>query len=135
MSLGAHRVLQRRGVDVVEHGQGFLWGDAEFLEAFLQLFDPVEFVFQGLQPFVAGQAQLVRQGASVVRRHCLDASRMRYSARDVNMRYGSSVPLVTRSSIRTPMYAWLRLNVMGSLFHVERAALMPAMSPWHAASS
>ncbi len=41
--------------------------------------------------------------ASAVDRRCLAAAAAGYSARLVNMRYGSSTPRVTRSSISTPM--------------------------------
>ena len=45
-----------------------------------------------------------RRPSSVRRRSALSCrSRSRYSARLVNIRYGSSTPRVTRSSIRTPM--------------------------------
>src|SRR5271154_6811849 len=38
---------------------------------------------------------------------------MRYSLREVNMRYGSLTPFVIRSSIRMPMYASARESVNG----------------------
>ncbi|MPN59277.1 hypothetical protein SDC9_206998 [bioreactor metagenome] len=59
----------------------------------------------------------------------------RYSARLVNMRYGSWVPMVTRSSMRTPVYASLRLSTKGFSPLSFWDALMPAIKPWHAASS
>ena len=47
-----------------------------------------------------------RWASGVSRRSALSCrSSSRYSARLVNMRYGSSTPQVTRSSISTPMYA------------------------------
>ena len=44
----------------------------------------------------------------------------RYSAREVNMRYGSFVPWVTRSSISTPMYASMRVSTQRiALLHLQ----------------
>ncbi len=59
----------------------------------------------------------------------------RCSARDVSMRYGSSTPRVTRSSISTPMYDVSRPSRSGASPCARRAALMPAISPCAAASS
>ena len=56
--LGAHRVLQWGGVDIVEHGQGFFWGHAELLEALSKLFDTIEFVFQLFEPFLPSEFTL-----------------------------------------------------------------------------
>ena len=42
-------------------------------------------------------------------------SNKRYSARLVNIRYGSLVPNVARSSMSTPVYASSRRGVQGSL--------------------
>ena len=61
--------------------------------------------------------------------------RSRYSAREVNIRYGSCAPLVTRSSISTPMYASDLPRMTGSAPTTLRAALIPATIPWAAASS
>ncbi len=41
-----------------------------------------------------------------------------YSARDVIMRYGSSVPLVVKSSISTPIYASSRPSTNGGFFKI-----------------
>ena len=58
-----------------------------------------------------------------------------YSARDVSNLYGSLIPLVIKSSINTPIYAWFLFNTIGSLLSIFLAAFIPAISPWHAASS
>ena len=58
-----------------------------------------------------------------------------YSALEVNILYGSSTPLVTRSSISTPMYD-SSLFIVNTLSPVHlRAALMPATIPCPPASS
>lgn len=57
-------------------------------------------------------------------------SARRNSARLVNIRYGSLVPRVVRSSIRTPMYASVRSSVKADLSSAFRAALIPAMMPF-----
>ena len=59
----------------------------------------------------------------------------RYSARLVNMRYGSVVPCVTRSSTSTPRYASSRRGDHAARSCTKRAALTPASSPCAAASS
>mmetsp|Transcript_29212 Transcript_29212/g.91473 ORF Transcript_29212/g.91473 Transcript_29212/m.91473 type:complete len:226 (+) Transcript_29212:310-987(+) len=59
----------------------------------------------------------------------------RHSAREVNMRYGSVVPRVTRSSTSTPMYPWCRPTVSGGPRLHESAAFAPATRPRAAASS
>ena len=56
-------------------------------------------------------------------------SNRRYSLRLVIMRYGSLVPFVTRSSMRTPMYASERARMKGSLPSSHKAALIPAIRP------
>ena len=57
----------------------------------------------------SGPAMPIFAASGVKRRSALSwRSSNRNSAREVNMRYGSSTPLVTRSSIRTPIYAWRR---------------------------
>ncbi len=75
--------------------------------------------------------------ASGVRRRSAlsERSSSRCSAREVNMRYGSWISLVTRSSISTPMYASSRRRIKASSARTCRAALMPAISPCAAASS
>ena len=57
------------------------------------------------------------------------------SALDVNILYGSSVPLVIRSSIRTPIYAsdLPSVNPESSLTNLWE--LIPAINPCAAASS
>ena len=73
---------------------------------------------------------------AVSRRSALSSRRRsRYSARLVNMRYGSVTPLVTKSSTRTPRYAWSRLGSQGAAPRTCRAAFSPAYSPCAAASS
>ena len=51
------------------------------------------------------------------------------------MRYGSSAPLVIRSSIRMPVYPSVRPMITGSFPDNEQAAFMPAIKPWQPASS
>mmetsp|Transcript_21826 Transcript_21826/g.54095 ORF Transcript_21826/g.54095 Transcript_21826/m.54095 type:complete len:252 (+) Transcript_21826:274-1029(+) len=79
----------------------------------------------------------------VNRRSALSARReIRYSARDVNIRYGSEVPLVTKSSTNTPMYPSSLPTIKGfgvdnpaEIAEAVRPALAPATMPWAAASS
>ena len=75
------------------------------------------------------------RSASAARSALSIRSSSRCSARDVNIRYGSRHPRVTRSSTRMPMYASSRRRTMGASRRTAFAALMPAMSPWAAASS
>ena len=58
-----------------------------------------------------------------------------YSALDVIILYGSDVSFVTRSSIRTPIYACDLSRTTASLPCTFLAALIPAIIPWAAASS
>ena len=58
-----------------------------------------------------------------------------YSALLVNILYGSFVPRLTRSSIKTPIYASSLFNSKTPLFLVFRAAFIPATMPCAAASS
>ena len=51
------------------------------------------------------------------------------------MRYGSLVPFEIKSSIRMPVYPSDRSIVKAGSPFTHSAALMPAMIPWHAASS
>mmetsp|Transcript_50405 Transcript_50405/g.151815 ORF Transcript_50405/g.151815 Transcript_50405/m.151815 type:complete len:203 (+) Transcript_50405:935-1543(+) len=79
----------------------------------------------------------------VRRKSALSARReMRYSAREVNIRYGSFVPRVTRSSMRTPMYPSSLPKTKGDAgesprraANAARPAFAPAITPWAAASS
>lgn len=48
----------------------------------------------------------------------------------VNILYGSDVPTVVRSSIRTPIYDSVRLRINSPLFKDFKAALTPATSPF-----
>ena len=48
----------------------------------------------------------------------------RYSALDVNKRYGSKVPFVTKSSIKTPIYSSFRFKINGSLPSSFKEALI-----------
>ena len=64
---------------------------------------------------------------------CLNNNR--YSALDVKSLYGSLIPLVTKSSINTPMYASFLFNINGSFPSNFKHALIPAINPWQAASS
>ena len=57
------------------------------------------------------------------------------SALDVNILYGSSVPLVIKSSIRTPMYASDLPSVNSDSLLTNLCALIPAINPCAAASS
>ena len=59
----------------------------------------------------------------------------RCSARLVNIRYGSTGVLVTKSSISTPMYASSRPSTNTLSPSANRAALTPATNPCAAASS
>ena len=59
----------------------------------------------------------------------------RYSALEVNIRYGSDTPLVIKSSIITPMYEFDLSKISWFCFFIFRAALAPAIKPWAAASS
>ncbi len=59
----------------------------------------------------------------------------RCSARDVNIRYGSSVPLVTKSSINTPIYDSDRFMISSCLSFNFWCAFIPAIKPCEAASS
>ena len=52
-----------------------------------------------------------------------------YSARDVNKRYGSFTPFVTKSSIKTPMYDSFLFKINGSLPSSFKAAFIPAINP------
>jgi hypothetical protein len=47
----------------------------------------------------------------------------------VNILYGSLVPFVTKSSIKTPIYASSRLRINGSFPSIASAALIPAINP------
>ena len=58
-----------------------------------------------------------------------------YSALDVSKRYGSFTPLVTKSSIKTPMYDSFLFNINGSFPDNFKEALIPAIKPCPAASS
>ena len=58
-----------------------------------------------------------------------------YSAREVNILYGSIVPFVTKSSINTPIYASFLFSINGFLFSNFNEALIPDIRPWQAASS
>ena len=60
---------------------------------------------------------------------------VRYSALEVNILYGSSVPFVIRSSINTPIYASLLVRISGSVENTLDTALIPAINPCAAASS
>jgi len=53
----------------------------------------------------------------------------------VNILYGSLVPLVTKSSIKTPIYASSRLKIKGSFSSIAKQAFIPAIRPCAAASS
>ena len=53
----------------------------------------------------------------------------RYSALDVKRRYGSLIPLVTKSSIKTPIYASFLFKMSGSLFSILSDAFIPAIKP------
>ena len=64
---------------------------------------------------------------------CLKSSL--YSALEVIILYGSFVPLVTISSIKTPIYPWVLSKITGSFPFIFCAAFIPAINPWHAASS
>ena len=64
---------------------------------------------------------------------CLNSKR--YSALDVNIRYGSVTPFVTKSSIKTPRYASSLFNTICSFPLTKQLAFIPAISPWAAASS
>ena len=57
------------------------------------------------------------------------------SARDVSNLYGSVIPLLIKSSIKTPMYASFLFNINGSRPWIFNDAFIPAINPWHAASS
>ena len=58
-----------------------------------------------------------------------------YSARLVNILYGSVTPLLTKSSIKTPIYASDRDKMNSSFFNTFSAAFTPAIIPCAAASS
>mmetsp|Transcript_18050 Transcript_18050/g.58423 ORF Transcript_18050/g.58423 Transcript_18050/m.58423 type:complete len:216 (-) Transcript_18050:1038-1685(-) len=74
-----------------------------------------------------------RAPTSDIRTSALSARRLRrYSARELNMRYGSEVPRLTRSSTSTPRYDSARPVTSGS---PGAAALAPASRPCAAASS
>ena len=64
---------------------------------------------------------------------CLKSSL--YSALDVIILYGSFVPFVTISSIKTPIYACERSKIIGSFPCNFLAAFIPAIIPCAAASS
>ena len=57
------------------------------------------------------------------------------SALEVNILYGSSVPLFIKSSMRTPIYASDLFKINSSLLLSFKCAFMPAIKPWQAASS
>ena len=57
------------------------------------------------------------------------------SALDVNILYGSSVPLVIKSSTRTPMYASDLPSVNSDSSLTNLCELIPAIKPCAAASS
>ena len=64
----------------------------------------------------SGSVRPNRRPRGVNRRSALSwRSNRRYSARLVNIRYGSSTPRMTRSSIMTPIYASSRRNISGPL--------------------
>ena len=86
------------------------------------------------KPAYARGRQRIRASSAGAGRRYLP-QRQRYSAREVNIRYGSLVPRVTRSSTITPRYPWCRPIRTGSLPLARQAALIPASSPWAAASS
>ena len=58
-----------------------------------------------------------------------------YSALEVIILYGSLVPLVTKSSIKTPVYPSERVKIIGSFPWTLSAAFTPATKPCAAASS
>ena len=58
-----------------------------------------------------------------------------YSALDVSKRYGSFTPLVTKSSIKTPIYASFLFKINGSFPSNFNEAFIPAINPCPAASS
>ena len=58
-----------------------------------------------------------------------------YSALEVIILYGSLVPFVTISSIKTPIYPWVLSKITGFFPFIFNALLIPAIKPWHAASS
>ena len=62
-------------------------------------------------------------------------SRSLYSALEVIILYGSFVPFVTMSSIKTPIYACDLSRINGSFFCNFLAAFIPAIIPCAAASS
>ena len=59
----------------------------------------------------------------------------RNSAREVNIRYGSSAPFVIRSSIKIPVYPSIRPTITGSRPPRLAVAFRPAINPWQPASS
>mmetsp|Transcript_44080 Transcript_44080/g.60214 ORF Transcript_44080/g.60214 Transcript_44080/m.60214 type:complete len:247 (-) Transcript_44080:331-1071(-) len=88
-------------------------------------------IFSRSSPTIPASAPLrvSRRSALSLRRESL------YSAREVNMRYGSLVPFVTRSSMSTPMYPSERCITSFSRPCEDRPAFAPAMTPCAAASS
>ena len=64
---------------------------------------------------------------------CLNISL--YSALEVIILYGSLVPFVTKSSIKTPMYASDLVSIIGAFPLIFKAAFIPATNPCAAASS
>ncbi len=77
-----------------------------------------------------------RRPCAVNRRSALSIRNWRRnSAREVNIRYGSFVPFEIKSSIRIAVYPSVRSRISGGSCLTCNAALIPAISPWHAASS
>ena len=94
----------------------------------------MDFFSNSLCLSISTQPILIPRGVSL-KSALSDRSKSLYSDLEVNILYGSFVPFVTKSSIKTPIYP-RDLGIINSLLDVVLSdAFIPAIIPCAAASS